>query len=325
MGDEGWCTIESDPGLFTGLLSDIGVKDVQVEELFSLDVESMNKLGEVFGVIFLFKWKVQDGNGDQILNGTLMDPSSVPIYFANQVINNACATQSILSIVLNSPELDIGTELSEFKEFTKDFDPTMKGLAISNLKTVRTAHNSNSPSQHFVLEGMKHAEKDDDIYHFVSYIPHDGSIYELDGTKAGPIKRGEAGDNWIEACIPVIQSRMNEYSVNEVRFNVMAVVRNRENMYLMEIAKLEEEKKTKGETEASEIAARIAELQADLEAEKVKRKIWKKENARRKHNYVPFVMELLKLLASKGELNKIIESAKAEKKKRMEASAKPES
>lgn len=37
-----------------------------------------------------------------------------------------------------------------------------------------------------------------------------------------------------------------------------------------------------------------------MEAEKVKRKIWKKENARRKHNYVPFVMELLKLLASKG-------------------------
>lgn len=33
---EGWLELESDPGLFTMLLEDFGVKNVQVEEIYDL-------------------------------------------------------------------------------------------------------------------------------------------------------------------------------------------------------------------------------------------------------------------------------------------------
>ena len=47
------------------------------------------------------------------------------IVFIKQVIENACATQAILSVLLNCnhADIDLGSNLKDFKSFVSNFDP----------------------------------------------------------------------------------------------------------------------------------------------------------------------------------------------------------
>merc|ERR1719373_776150 len=82
---------------------------------------------------------------------------------------------------------------------------------------------------------MKPATDDDDTFHFVSYIPFEGALYELDGLQSGPIRLGEAtNSNWLQKVRPIIQARMAAYQKEgkgEIRFNLLALIKNLQERY----------------------------------------------------------------------------------------------
>jgi len=233
---EEWCTIESDPGVFTQLCDEIGVKGVQFEEVYDLEPGSMMGMdtSNIFGLVFLFKWQQQPGAGKPTV-----DAADHGLFFAQQVIENACATQAILSVLLNqqADKLDLGPHLKEFKEFTVALDPQMRGLAISNLEPIRRAHNSFRQQSSFEI--VQEKDEKGDAFHFIGYICHEGKVYELDGLKAGPVLIGDAppGDTaWAERAREEVQARIQAYAQTagategesgELRFQLMAMVTNK--------------------------------------------------------------------------------------------------
>ena len=120
----GWNTIESDAGVFTYLIEKLGVKDVQFAELLSLDADDLRALGDVYGVIFLFKYPTGEKPTNVPKDGTFDQDAANRLFFAAQTIQNACGTQARLSLLLNKDkEIEIGKELREFKEFAGEFPP----------------------------------------------------------------------------------------------------------------------------------------------------------------------------------------------------------
>jgi ubiquitin carboxyl-terminal hydrolase L5 len=111
---------------------------------------------------------------------------------------NACATQAILSILLNVDDerLEIGQTLTELKDFATELPYDMRGLAIENSEAVRNAHNAFARPEPFLAEQGHSDQGTEDVFHFVAYVPHaDGRVYELDGAPPGTIRRTEPESN----------------------------------------------------------------------------------------------------------------------------------
>jgi len=309
-----WCLIESDPGVFTELIRGFGVKGVQVEELWSLDSENFENLKPVHGLIFLFKWSP----GEEPAGSVVQDSRLDRIFFAKQVITNACATQAIVSILLNSkhPDLELGGTLSEFREFCQSFDGTMKGLALSNSEVIRQVHNSFARQLPFEFDA-KGATNEDDVFHFVGYLPIEGRLYELDGLKEGPVDLGPipADTDWVNVAKPVIEKAIQKYSSDEIHFNLMAIVSDRRLIYKRKMEELSSKQK-EGAMDTDDLQLQINQLSVLMSEEDSKMKRYKTENIRRKHNYLPLIMEVLKILAHEGQLVPLMEKAKVKTQER---------
>ncbi|KAK8760835.1 hypothetical protein V5799_027897 [Amblyomma americanum] len=231
---DGWLELESDPGLFTLLLEDFGVKGVQVDEIYDLQ-KSIE--GPVYGFIFLFKWIEERRSRRKVVvqEEKFVEKEEIvnSIFFAHQIVPNSCATHSLLSILLNCSKIYLGSTLTRLKEHTKSMDPESKGYAIGNTPELARAHNTHAKPEPRQPQEKPHGVpmgRTMEAFHFVSYVPIDGRLYELDGLKPFPIDHGpwQSGQDWTDKFRMVITERLGG---GDIRFNLMAVVPDRRQAY----------------------------------------------------------------------------------------------
>lgn len=132
----GWVEMESEPAFFNVMLKDMGVHGVKTSEVWSLDDNELVVLPQpVHALIFLFRYR--ETNKDD-----LETECPAGVWYAEQVPDYACATVALLNIVNNIPGLEMGKDLRNFKGFTQDMSPRLRGEAIDDFTFVKRIHNS---------------------------------------------------------------------------------------------------------------------------------------------------------------------------------------
>ncbi|KAJ4291545.1 hypothetical protein N0V88_006142 [Collariella sp. IMI 366227] len=248
-----WVELESDPAFFTAILGQLGVKGARIEEVLSVDEDSLAMLPHpVYGLVFLYSY-VEEEYAEP-------EKTEHDVWFANQTTHNACATIALLNIVMNAENLALGEKLRKFKQDSMDLSPPLRGNMISNSEWIRTAHNSfarrldllNSALalQNQVDKRRKRAKSsnskakkttkrksrssggqsdEEPAYHFIAFVPVGNKVWQLDGLQGVPACIGEyqPHDHWTSVMRPVLQERMMRYETDQLSFSLLALCNDR--------------------------------------------------------------------------------------------------
>ncbi|CAL1702373.1 unnamed protein product [Somion occarium] len=229
-----FAVIESDPGVFTMLMRKLGVHGLEVMELYDIEPWAVDHL-DPHGLIFCYLCADENGTEDEDVQDDCdaPDPDAQDIWFANQLSDDACASQAMLNIIFNCRGVQLDPSLHRFHMDTEKMSWVMKGLAITNCQFIREAQNSlarpadlraaNHSIATKISKEMKHKnastatpaskkrksttktnrgkkqqktkEDQQDTFHFIAYVPCDGKVWELDGLRiSGPLEVGEISD-----------------------------------------------------------------------------------------------------------------------------------
>lgn len=158
---------------------------------------------------------------------------------------------------MNADEIELGDNLRDFKESTKDLCTALRGHQLSRNPFIRKIHNSftrrmdhlnadllleNEVSDANAKQAKKRAApkksaraparrkkkkpKAEYGFHFIAYVPAGGHVWELDGLSSKPHKLDpvpqDEGD-WTSVARPQIEKRMQQYEESQFSFNLLAL------------------------------------------------------------------------------------------------------
>ncbi|KIY02789.1 uncharacterized protein Z520_01254 [Fonsecaea multimorphosa CBS 102226] len=243
---KGWAEIENDPVVFSTLLREWGVPNVQVNEVVPLDNVFEYPPQSIYGLIFLSRWAAPETEND------LTEPPT-GVWFANQTLSNSCATVALMNIVNNHATINLGQPLNDFRASTMNMTPMERGLALDRFDHVRDVHNSFATEidkmdvDLRLKQDMATAEKrkkaagakrprkkrkaEDELneeesgLHFVAYVPAGGVVWRMDGLERLPRKLGtvDEGNGWIAMVLPELQAQLESATSNSLEYSLLSL------------------------------------------------------------------------------------------------------
>ncbi|MCJ1469106.1 hypothetical protein MMC07_007739 [Pseudocyphellaria aurata] len=117
-----------------------------------------------------------------------------PVIWFKQTIGHACGSIGLLHSVINGPAVDIikrDSDLAAIRSLAIPLDMTKRADMLYNSEPFERAHKS------IELAGDSDADPsgERDGGHFVSFVKSGGKLWELEGSRKGPLERGSLADD----------------------------------------------------------------------------------------------------------------------------------
>lgn len=148
------------------------------------------------------------------------------VYWMIQRIHNACGTIALIHSVANNTDvikLTEGSKLKNLLDTTKDLSPEERASKLEGDDEFSKIHEGHAASGQ--TAPPENLEVD---YHFISLVQKDGTLYELDGRKTGPVPHGPSSpESFLSDASAVIKKFMSQ-NPNCLRFTSVALAKNYE-------------------------------------------------------------------------------------------------
>ncbi|KAI0379759.1 putative ubiquitin carboxyl-terminal hydrolase [Hypomontagnella monticulosa] len=200
MGQKTWFMLENNPEVFNQLAAKLGLSpDLSFYDVWSLDEpELLAHIPRPAMALLVIlpstpAWKedrqVEDA-GRSEYEGYGPDE---PVIWFKQTIGNACGSIGFLHCAINGPAAEFIQKDSDLDKIRQDAIPLKmneRADMLYNSIPLEEAHRSfeklgdTAPSDEHHLGG-----------HFVAFVKANGRLWELEGSRKGPIDRGALGDD----------------------------------------------------------------------------------------------------------------------------------
>ncbi|RMZ85487.1 hypothetical protein DV737_g722, partial [Chaetothyriales sp. CBS 132003] len=241
--------------IFSTLLREWGAPNIDVQEVLELDGLFNAKAESIYGLILLSRWAPSETENE-------LSEAPARVWFANQVQSFSCATVSLMNIIMNHPELDLGDELNAFRTLTQPLDPLGRGWQLDRNDKIRDIHNSfgtdidKAKVDYKLRQDYEEAEKrkkqaarrgkkrggkgrrkkkvreeeggegEENGFHFIAYVPVAGAVWKMDGMERLPRKLGDitAGETWLFPVLAEVMKMRETAAVNQFEVSLLSLV-----------------------------------------------------------------------------------------------------
>ncbi|GKZ58077.1 hypothetical protein AnigIFM49718_003885 [Aspergillus niger] len=136
--------------------------------------------------------KAEDANKEEPYPGS--GRPDEPVIWFKQTIGHACGSIGLLHSVINGPAVDFitpGSDLATIRNLAIPLDMNKRAKMLYNNEAFEVAHKSVEQAG----ESDANLMDERDGGHFVSFVKSGGKLWELEGSRKGPLERGDLAEN----------------------------------------------------------------------------------------------------------------------------------